>query len=94
MQIKDLIEGAKAAAAIAGNAGMARARPAQFSCPEAEMVERVREVLEQDGVSWGLTDTPVKWLDPVMPGLVPGIHVFVDRRQSVGIYLSTCRSWI
>ena len=45
VQIKDLIEGAKAAAGIAGHDEWKAARPAQFSAPEAELVERVREVL-------------------------------------------------
>ena len=38
-------QGAKAAAAITSNAAWKAARPAQFSVPVAEMVERVREVL-------------------------------------------------
>ncbi|MCP8939177.1 histidine--tRNA ligase [Alsobacter sp. SYSU M60028] len=45
IQIKDLVEGAKAAAAIAGHEEWKAARPAQFSAPESELVERVREVL-------------------------------------------------
>ncbi len=45
VQIKDLVEGAKAAAGIAGHDEWKAARPAQFSAPEAELVERVREVL-------------------------------------------------
>ncbi|UMY17626.1 histidine--tRNA ligase [Methylobacterium organophilum] len=45
VQIKDLIEGAKAAESIASNAEWKAARPAQFSVPVAEMVDRVREVL-------------------------------------------------
>jgi len=45
VQIKDLIEGAKASEGIASNAEWKAARPAQFSVPEAEMVARVREVL-------------------------------------------------
>ncbi len=45
VQIKDLIEGAKAADAIASNAEWKAARPAQFSVPVDEMVARVREVL-------------------------------------------------
>jgi histidyl-tRNA synthetase len=45
VQIKDLIEGAKAAEGISSNAEWKAARPAQFSVPEAEMVARVREVL-------------------------------------------------
>ncbi|CAA2101334.1 Histidine--tRNA ligase [Methylobacterium bullatum] len=45
VQVKDLIEGAKAAGAIASNAEWKAARPAQFSVKEDEMVERVREVL-------------------------------------------------
>ena len=45
VQIKDLIEGAKAAGDIASNAEWKAARPAQFSVKEDKMVERVREVL-------------------------------------------------
>jgi histidyl-tRNA synthetase len=45
VQIKDLIEGAKAAETIASNAEWKAARPAQFSVPEAEMVAKVQEVL-------------------------------------------------
>ncbi|GJE61462.1 histidine--tRNA ligase [Methylobacterium trifolii] len=45
VQVKDLIAGAEAARSIASNAEWKAARPAQFSCPEAEMVARVREVL-------------------------------------------------
>ncbi len=52
VQIKDLIDGAKAAAAIASNAEWRETRPAQFSCPEAEIVTRVREVLARHGVKW------------------------------------------
>ncbi|HTO67706.1 MAG TPA: histidine--tRNA ligase [Bradyrhizobium sp.] len=53
VQIKDLIEGAKAAAAIASNQEWRESRPAQFSCPEAEIVERVREILARHDVRWG-----------------------------------------
>ncbi|GEO98629.1 histidine--tRNA ligase [Methylobacterium haplocladii] len=45
IQIKDLIEGAKAAQNIGSNAEWKAARPAQVSVPVAEMVERVREIL-------------------------------------------------
>ena len=45
VQIKDLIEGAKAAESIGSNAEWKAARPAQFSVPEGEMVARVAEVL-------------------------------------------------
>jgi histidyl-tRNA synthetase len=45
VQVKDLIEGAKAAAAIASNEEWKAARPAQFSVSEAELVKAVREVL-------------------------------------------------
>jgi histidyl-tRNA synthetase len=45
VQIKDLIEGAKAAAAIASNQEWRETRPAQFSCREDEIIVRVREVL-------------------------------------------------
>ncbi|MFA5950796.1 MAG: histidine--tRNA ligase [Hyphomicrobium sp.] len=43
--IKDLIEGAKAAAAITDNKEWKEARPAQVSVPEANLVEAVREIL-------------------------------------------------
>ena len=49
VQIKDLIEGAKAAAAIASNQEWRAARPAQFSCKEEELVDKVREVLARHG---------------------------------------------
>jgi histidyl-tRNA synthetase len=47
VEIKDLIEGAKAAEAIASNEEWKAARPAQFSIPEDRLVEAVREVLER-----------------------------------------------
>jgi histidyl-tRNA synthetase len=53
IQIKDLIDGAKAAAAIASNQEWRETRPAQFSCREDEMVAKVREVLARHGVKWG-----------------------------------------
>jgi histidyl-tRNA synthetase len=53
VQIKDLIEGAKAAAAIASNQEWRETRPAQFSCPEDDVVARVREVLARHEVMWG-----------------------------------------
>lgn len=53
VQIKDLIEGAKAAAAIASNAEWRETRPAQFSCREDELVAKVREVLARHDVKWG-----------------------------------------
>jgi histidyl-tRNA synthetase len=52
VQIKDLIEGAKAAAAIASNQEWRETRPAQFSCREDELVAKVREVLVRHGVKW------------------------------------------
>jgi histidyl-tRNA synthetase len=52
VQIKDLIDGAKAAAAIASNQEWREARPAQFSCREDELVAKVREVLARHGVKW------------------------------------------
>ncbi len=45
VQVKDLIEGARAADSIASNAEWKAARPAQFSVPEDRLVEAVREVL-------------------------------------------------
>jgi histidyl-tRNA synthetase len=53
VQIKDLIEGAKAAAAIASNQEWRESRPAQFAVPEAKLVDAVREVLARHGVKWG-----------------------------------------
>jgi histidyl-tRNA synthetase len=45
VQIKDLIEGAKAAQTIATHAEYREARPAQFAVPEEKLVDAVREVL-------------------------------------------------
>ncbi|MBR0777652.1 histidine--tRNA ligase [Bradyrhizobium diazoefficiens] len=53
VQIKDLVEGAKAAAAIASNQEWRESRPAQFSCSEADLVAKVREVLARHDVKWG-----------------------------------------
>jgi histidyl-tRNA synthetase len=52
VQIKDLIEGAKAAAAIASHQEWRESRPAQFSVPEGRLVEAVREVLGRHAISW------------------------------------------
>jgi histidyl-tRNA synthetase len=52
VQIKDLIEGAKAAAAIASNQEWRETRPAQFSCAESDIVAKVREVLARHAVRW------------------------------------------
>jgi len=52
VQIKDLIEGAKAAAAIASNQEWRESRPAQFSCSENDLVAKVREVLARHEVKW------------------------------------------
>mgnify|MGYP001765853204 FL=1 len=43
--IKDLVEGAKAAAAIADNKEWKAARPAQVACAEADLVATVREIV-------------------------------------------------
>jgi histidyl-tRNA synthetase len=45
VQIKDLIEGAKAAAAFTDNKDMKAARPAQVTVPEVELVREVRALL-------------------------------------------------
>ncbi len=50
VQIKDLIEGAKAADAIASNKEWKEARPAQVSAPESDMVAVVREILQRHGL--------------------------------------------
>jgi histidyl-tRNA synthetase len=52
VQIKDLIEGAKAAAAIASNQEWRETRPAQFAAPEDRIVEAVRDVLARHNVKW------------------------------------------
>ncbi len=49
VQIKDLIEGAKAADAIASHEEWKAARPAQFSVSQERLVEAVREVLGRHG---------------------------------------------
>jgi histidyl-tRNA synthetase len=53
VQIKDLIEGAKAAAAIASNQEWRETRPAQFSCAETDIIAKVREVIARHDVKWG-----------------------------------------
>ena len=50
VQIKDLIEGAKAAASIKDSKEWREGRPAQFSVPESEMVEAVKSVLARHGL--------------------------------------------
>jgi histidyl-tRNA synthetase len=45
VQIKDLVEGAKAAATIKDSKEWREGRPAQVSVPEADLVAKVREVL-------------------------------------------------
>jgi histidyl-tRNA synthetase len=52
VQIKDLVEGAKAAAAIASHQEWRERRPAQFAVAEDKLVEAVREVLARHGVTW------------------------------------------
>jgi histidyl-tRNA synthetase len=52
VQIKDLIEGAKAAAAIASNQEWRASRPAQFAVPAEKLVEAVRDVLDRHGIRW------------------------------------------
>jgi histidyl-tRNA synthetase len=47
VQVKDLIEGAKAAEAIGSNEEWKAARPAQFSVDEGKLVDAVREVLSR-----------------------------------------------
>ena len=49
VQLKDLIEGAKAASAIKDNAEWKSARPAQLSVPESSLVAAVRDILSRHG---------------------------------------------
>jgi histidyl-tRNA synthetase len=51
VQIKDLVEGAKAAAAIASNQEWRETRPAQFAVAEDELVAAVRDVLSRHGIA-------------------------------------------
>jgi len=53
VQIKDLIEGAKAAAAIASNQEWRESRPAQFAVKEDKLVDAVRELLARHNVTRG-----------------------------------------
>lgn len=46
VQIKDLVEGARQAAAIAGHAEYKEARPGQVTVPEADLVAEVRKILD------------------------------------------------
>ncbi|MNU95274.1 Histidine--tRNA ligase [compost metagenome] len=46
VQIKDLIEGKRLSGEIEDNASWREARVAQVSVPEAELVAKVREILE------------------------------------------------
>jgi histidyl-tRNA synthetase len=50
VQIKDLILGAKAAEEIASNEEWRKGRPAQFSVPEGELVQAVKDVLARHGI--------------------------------------------
>ena len=50
VQIKDLIEGKKAAEAIASNVEWRASRPAQFSVSRDKLVETVQEVLKRHGI--------------------------------------------
>jgi histidyl-tRNA synthetase len=51
VQIKDLIEGTKAAATIETNKEWRESRPAQFAVKEEQLVEAVREVLTRHGIA-------------------------------------------
>jgi histidyl-tRNA synthetase len=52
LQIKDLVEGQRAAAAIASHQEWRDSRPAQFAIPEDRLIDAVREVLQRHGVTW------------------------------------------
>jgi histidyl-tRNA synthetase len=52
VQIKDLIEGEKAAGAIASHQEWHEKRPAQFAVAEDKLVDAVREVLRRHNVTW------------------------------------------
>jgi histidyl-tRNA synthetase len=52
VQIKDLIEGSRAAAAIASHQEWRETRPAQFAVAEERLVDAVRNVLARHDVRW------------------------------------------
>ena len=52
VQIKDLIEGARAASSIASHEEWRESRPAQFSVGEEKLVDAVREVLKRHNISY------------------------------------------
>jgi histidyl-tRNA synthetase len=52
VQIKDLIEGMKAAESIASNKEWRESRPAQFAVKEDKLVDAVREVLARHRIRW------------------------------------------
>ena len=53
VQIKDLIEGARQAAAIADHAEYKEARPGQVTVPEADLVAEVRKILDAQAAERG-----------------------------------------
>jgi histidyl-tRNA synthetase len=61
VQIKDLIEGAKAAAAIASNQKWRETRPAQFAVKEDNLVGAVREVLARHQVRSNVQELSQSW---------------------------------
>jgi histidyl-tRNA synthetase len=60
IQIKDLIAGAKAAAAIASHQEWRESRPAQFAVGEDKLVEAVREVLRRQSVKWDAQESGIR----------------------------------
>ncbi|HSI41974.1 MAG TPA: histidine--tRNA ligase [Xanthobacteraceae bacterium] len=58
VQIKDLVEGAKAAKGIVERAEWREARPAQFTAKASELVAKVGEVLDRHGIVWGSRHPP------------------------------------
>ena len=52
VQIKDLIEGAKAAAAISSREEWREGRPAQIAVHENKLVDAVREILDRHAIRW------------------------------------------
>jgi histidyl-tRNA synthetase len=52
VQIKDLIEGAKAAAAISSREEWREGRPAQIAVHESKLIDAVREILDRHAIRW------------------------------------------
>jgi histidyl-tRNA synthetase len=76
IQIKDLIDGAKAAAAIASNQEWRETRPAQFSCKEEELVAKVSELLSRHGATGNVRDAESPKISQTMSVINCALRLF------------------